>query len=219
MASRSKTGKGKRILWILAGAVAVMAAIQLVPYGRNHSAMPAPHPFQWKSPEAESLARAACYDCHSNETRWWWAVKVAPFSWLAQSDIDEAKHRVNFSDWNVKPITVQQLDRSLHRGMPPLQFTIVHPDAKLTEAQKQTMIQGFQASLASNGAMGASGSAGQTPEELIQARCSDCHSPSKALRFRASSPQEAKALIDNMIGKGATVSATEAQTMVSYFTR
>jgi mono/diheme cytochrome c family protein len=204
----------KPLLWSLAALPVVFGAIQFVPYGRVHAAAPAPHPFPWKSPEAESLARAACYDCHSSETRWWWAVKVAPFSWLAQSDIDEARSRADFSDWSRKPITAERLDRSLHRGMPPIQYTLFHPEARLTEAQKQTLVQGFRSSLVPTVAKG-----NASPESILQARCADCHSPAKGLQFRASSPDQARTLLDRMIRKGANLPAGEAQTLIAYFTR
>ena len=127
------------------GLILLLGAIQWVPYGRNHSHAPAPNSFRWRSPGAETLARAACYDCHSNETRWWWAVKVAPFSWLAQSDIDDAKRHLDFSAWNGR-LTAAGLQRALDRDMPPWQYTLAHPEARLTSEQKQVLVQGFQES-------------------------------------------------------------------------
>ena len=132
--------------WAIPGCIALFALAQLVPYGRDHGQQAAPNPFKWASPAAEAVARKACYDCHSVETRWWWGVKVAPFSWLAQNDIDRGRRHVDFSAWNgrLKP---ERLRRALDHDMPPLQFTLVHPEARLTEAEKQALVQGFQASL------------------------------------------------------------------------
>lgn len=141
---RSRYPRRKIILSTLGGLAVLFAAIQLVPYGQDHTAHPAVKPFRWSSPAAESIARKSCYDCHSNETRWWWAVKVAPFSWLAQADIDEAKGRVNFSTWT-GVLSAEGMQRAISRNMPPLQFTLFHPDAKLSDADRQTLGQGFQA--------------------------------------------------------------------------
>ena len=132
--------------WAALVFLVLLGAIQLIPYGMDHRRAPEPNPFKWRAPEAEALAKAACYDCHSNETVWWWAVKIAPFSWLAQSDIDEAKGKVNFSDWNGR-LTGPRLRRALDHGMPPWYYSIAHPHTRLTEAQKQTLVDGFQASL------------------------------------------------------------------------
>ena len=209
----------RTILWACVGALVLFAAIQAVPYGRDHTARPAPRPFRWASPAAETLARAACYDCHSNETRWWWAVKVAPFSWLAQSDIDEAKRRVDFSDWNGK-LTPEALRRALQDGMPPLQYTLFHADAKLTSAMQETLAQGFAASLADAAPPAAASQPadGDAPA-IIQARCSACHSADKALGFHAANADKAKRLLDQMVKKGATLSAAETQTLIGYYTR
>lgn len=152
LSSRLKSGWGKRFLWALAASPILLAAIQFVPYGRDYSPKPSPDPFTWHDPQAEAIARAACYDCHSNETKWWWAVKVAPFSWLAQSDMDEGRRKVNFSDWGKKPLSAKKLEHALNNGMPPIQYTIAHPEARITEAQKQALVKGFQASLEANAA-------------------------------------------------------------------
>ena len=51
-------------------AVVILAvAIQLVPYGRNHTNPPVVKEPEWNSPETRALAVRACFDCHSNEDR------------------------------------------------------------------------------------------------------------------------------------------------------
>jgi len=131
---------------LVLGLVGLALVIQFVPYGKNRTPVPAPRPFPWHAAQAEAVARAACYDCHSNETRWWWAVKFAPFSWLAQSDIDEGKAHLDFSAWNDR-LTAQRVQRALSRDMPPWYYTAVHPEARLNAGQKQILVQGLQTSL------------------------------------------------------------------------
>ena len=102
--ARPRRSWKKILLWAIGIAVVVFIAIQFVPYGRSsHSNPPATNPFQWTDPQAEAIARESCYDCHSNETKWWWATNIAPFSWLVQRDVDEGRSRLNFSDWNNLP--------------------------------------------------------------------------------------------------------------------
>ena len=107
-------------------------------------------------------------------------------------------------------------------------YTLLHPDAKLNDQTKQTLLSGFQASLANQNA--GSGSATPTPAPtstaavgdavaLINERCSTCHSPDQALQFRTGSADQAKALIDNMVQQGANVSSSEEQTLIKYYTR
>ena len=71
------------VLWAIV-AFGVFGLIQPVPYGRQPLQPAASNPFQWTDPQAEALAKKSCYDCHSNETNWWWATSIAPFSWLVQ---------------------------------------------------------------------------------------------------------------------------------------
>ena len=222
--SRTRRSRKKIALWTIAGLIALFVLVQFVPYGRDHANRPATDPFTWASPQAEAIARQSCYDCHSNETKWWWAVKIAPFSWLAQHDIDGAKEVFNFSEWN-GALTAEGLQNAINDNMPPLQFTLLHPNAKLSDAAKQTLVDGFRTSLADNGGAATPAPAPSAPSPgsdavaIIDSRCSSCHSADAALQFRASSTAAAQALIEQMVHQGATVTATEEQALVGYFTR
>jgi len=207
----------------------VFVLIQFAPYGRDHTNPPVTAPFKWSSAQAKAIAKRSCYDCHSNQTKWWWALKIAPFSWLAQHDISDGRVRVNFSEWN-GGLSAQELQHALDDGMPPLQFTLLHPAAKLSAAVKQQLLAGFQQSLAdqqkgsgpaatSSTADSSSGpSSGSNPTAIIDARCGSCHSSAPAQQFRASSAAEAKALIDQMIQQGATITPAEEQALIKYYT-
>jgi len=225
--ARPKRSLKKIALWTIVGLIALFVLIQFVPYGRDHTIKPATNPFRWSSPEAQAIAKKACYDCHSNETKWWWAMKIAPASWLAQHDIDGAREVFSFSDWN-GALTTERLQNAINDSMPPLQFTLLHPNAKLSDVEKQTLVDGFRASLADNGGATptptstpspASTSSGSDPVAVINARCGSCHSADAPLQFHASSAAQAKALIDQMVQRGATISAAEEQTLIAYFTR
>jgi hypothetical protein len=224
----------KILLWAIGGAAVVFLLIQLVPYGRSsHSNPPATNAFQWTDPQAEAIARESCYDCHSNETEWWWATNIAPFSWLVQRDVDQGRENLNFSEWDNLPATA--IHEVVNEGeMPPFQYTLIHPGAKLTDAEKQTLVQGYGAGAAamagaSGGQSGSDGSASPTPTPnasgdavaIINQRCSisTCHTPDRALAFRASSAAEAQALLDDMIRRGAQVTTEEQQALVQYFTQ
>ena len=192
-------------------------AIQFIPYGLNRTPVPAPHPFLWRSPEAEALARAACYDCHSNETRVWWAVQVAPFSWLARSDVQRGQRHLDFSNWNGR-LTAPRLQRALDRGMAPWYYTIVHHEAHLSSAQKQVLVQGFQASLAANAGATPVLAPGAEAAAVIRTSCSSCHSPARALDFRTGNPALATALVDGMVRRGARLPAGAEPVLIKLFT-
>jgi cytochrome c553 len=222
------------LLWVIGIAVIAFIVIQFIPYGRSsHSNPAATNPFQWTDPQAETIARTSCYDCHSNETEWWWATNIAPFSWLVQRDVDEGRENLNFSESDGLPPASQVAEVVNEGEMPPFQYTIIHSDAKLTDAEKQTLIAGYEAGLAksgpsSGGTPGPEPSATPTPTAaaaeadavtVINQRCGSCHSADQALSFRAGSEAEAQALIDDMLQRGAQVTAEEQQVLVRYFTQ
>ena len=81
----------KGLLLSLGVLVSMFALLQLVPYGRAHSNPPITVEPQWDSPRTRELAVRACFDCHSNETRWPGYAHVAPLSWVMQWDVDTAR--------------------------------------------------------------------------------------------------------------------------------
>src|SRR4026209_700520 len=58
---------------------------------------PVTYTINWDSPQTEKLARAACFDCHSNETRYPWYSSFAPVAWLGNQDINQGRKKMNFS--------------------------------------------------------------------------------------------------------------------------
>jgi hypothetical protein len=218
-------GKRKRswkriLLWVIGILVVVFALMQAVPYGRSHTNPPAVNPFKWNDPQAEAIARVSCYDCHSNETKWWWATNVAPFSWLVQADVNGGRGRLNFSEYAGGP-SLEEFQHAVEGGMPPFQYTIVHRSAKLSDAQKQTLIKGYAGGIAASGGSSSAPttSADAAAVAVINQACASCHSANEALNFRAASAGEAQALIDNMIQRGAKLTAEQQQLLVRYYTR
>jgi mono/diheme cytochrome c family protein len=121
--------------------------IQLVPYGRDHSNPPVVAEPAWDSPHTRALAAAACFDCHSNETRWPWYTNVAPFSWLTQNDVDNGREALNFSEWD-RPQEAEELAEVISDGeMPPWYYRLLHSAADLSDREKQQLIDGLRATL------------------------------------------------------------------------
>jgi hypothetical protein len=52
------------------------------------------------TPEVKNLLSVACYDCHSNNTRYPWYSNIAPVSWWLQNHVREGREELNFSEWN-----------------------------------------------------------------------------------------------------------------------
>jgi cytochrome c551/c552 len=105
----------------------------------------------WDSPQTEQLAQQACFDCHSNETVWPWYSSVAPMSWMLQRHVDEGRAELNFSEWGMgreeeEGEEAEELVESVIEGeMPPANYLPLHPEARLSAAEKETLAQGLAA--------------------------------------------------------------------------
>ncbi len=135
----------KFLLSGLAVLVGGFLIIQLVPYGRNHTNPPVQQEPNWDSLETRVLAERACFDCHSNETEWPWYSSVAPVSWLVQRDVEEGRRKVNFSAWGlgVEEEGEELAEVIYESEMPPPIFLLTHPEARLSDAEKEALAQGL----------------------------------------------------------------------------
>ena len=147
----------RRVLAETAVMLIVLFAIsQLVPYGRDHSNPPVTREPAWDSAETRALAQRACFDCHSNLTDWPWYSRVAPASWIVQSDVDSGRDRFDFSEWDrPQHADAEQMARAIRGGsMPPWFYAIAHSDARLDPEEKDALVRGLRATLAGSPAGG-----------------------------------------------------------------
>lgn len=126
-----------------AAALVVVVAVQFVPVTRANP----PVEFEVEAPDdVHAILRRACYDCHSNETRWPWYSRVAPVSWLVARDVARGREDLNLSEWPVFDFEAQehaladivkQIDR---KKMPLPIYVVMHPEAKLSEAERARLL-------------------------------------------------------------------------------
>ncbi len=113
----------------------ILGGLQFVPYERTNP--PVESPTVGRQPVMDFLRRA-CFDCHSNETVWPWYAQVAPISWLVIRDVNQAREKLNFSQWNRLGLHEQErvkaeIWKQVKNGdMPPPFFMLGHPDALVT---------------------------------------------------------------------------------------
>ncbi len=150
---------GKLVL----GAVALLALAQLVPVERTN---PPVEEEIAAPPELQAVLRRACYDCHSNESRWPWYAKVAPTSWLVAHDVSHAREHLNFSTWNAygeeeRRENLEEALEEVEEGNMPLPiYRLMHPDAELSEADVALLRSFAKAASAAAPAAARSGSGG-----------------------------------------------------------
>ena len=114
--------------------------IQFIPVERTNP--PIVKEPDWNSPKTRAYALRACFDCHSNETKWPFYAFVAPVSWLIADDVNEGREHFNMSEW--KPGKGDKAAKEVTKGdMPMWQYTLMHSDAKLTDEEKKEFIAGL----------------------------------------------------------------------------
>jgi hypothetical protein len=130
--------------WVVLAGVMLLAVVQILPFGRDHTNPSVRKEPQWDTPETRALAVRACFDCHSNQTVWPWYSHVAPVSWLVWSDVVRGRKELNFSEWDRPQREARESGSAIRKGsMPPWYY----PWAQLTAAERQTLVQGLEATL------------------------------------------------------------------------
>jgi hypothetical protein len=101
-------------------------------------------------PQVAALLKSACYDCHSWETQWPWYSHVAPISWVLVQHVNNARERLNFSDWpHDDPQRARKKWRRVAEAvdaneMPLPSYTWIHRASRLTVPQRKQLVQWAQ---------------------------------------------------------------------------
>lgn len=133
----------------------VLLVLQLVPYGREHTNPPVAAEPAWDQPATRALTARACFDCHSNETRWPWYSSVAPLSWFVQSHVDTGRRVLNFSEWQRGYEEAREAAESVREGeMPLTSYLLLHAEARLSASEQRQLIRGLEATLGVEGGEG-----------------------------------------------------------------
>lgn len=135
-------------MWIkrlFASGLLMLALIQMVPFGRDHTNPVVAAEPPWDSQQTRDLAARACFDCHSNETEWPWYTNVAPVSWLTYRDVVEGREVLNFSEWDRPQKKANEAVETLLEGeMPPWYYLPTHPEANLSAEEIAALAEGLR---------------------------------------------------------------------------
>jgi heme-binding protein len=138
----------QRIFQILRLGLLGLLLIQFVPLGHTRTNPPTVTEPNWSNPWARALVKEHCFQCHSNETHWAWYSNIAPGLWLIAFDVIEGRQKFNFSDWNRNPGKLDEMIVAIQESeMPPVQYWIIHPSARIDTQQKQDLIHALEASV------------------------------------------------------------------------
>lgn len=132
----------KKIAWVL---LAALIVIQFIHPAKNKAegkqanfighvyAIPA---------DVQAILAKACYDCHSNNTRYPWYAKLQPVHWWLNKHIVNGKKHVNYDEYTNRPLRYQyhKMEETIEMvkegEMPLNSYTWTHKDARLTADEK-----------------------------------------------------------------------------------
>ena len=133
---------------ILIGLAVIFAAIQLAQPAKNIASHPSEDDITARYPTppvVQQMLSVACYDCHSNTTRYPWYSNIQPVGWWLAAHVDDGKKHLNFSEFaTYSPKRAahkldQIIDEVTDREMPLFSYKLGHPDARLTAAQTKLL--------------------------------------------------------------------------------
>lgn len=133
---------------VLPGVVALFLLIQLYPVWAQQRNPPVTQEPAWDSPQTRELAQRACFDCHSNETTWPLYSRIAPVSWVVTDHVIDGRQHLNFSEWGRSGEEAEEIAEVINEGEMPLpNYLPLHPEAQLTAAEQQQLIDGMYATI------------------------------------------------------------------------
>ena len=98
----------------------------------------------------QTILQNACYDCHSNNTRYPWYSGIQPMAWVMARHIKNGKEKLNFSEFgnygNRRQISkLKGIANSLKdETMPLTSYKIMHKSARLSHADMSFVIEWMQ---------------------------------------------------------------------------
>jgi len=142
---------------ILLGLLAVMVIIQFIRPEKNDSNDQQNHvSTKYEVPtEVAVILKGACDDCHTNKTEYPWYANVQPAAWWLAGHVEDGKRHLNFSNFTSRTIAVQnhkfeevvEMVEEKEMPLPSYTWLGLHPEAKLTDQQRQTLINWAKAQM------------------------------------------------------------------------
>ncbi|MGB4847865.1 MAG: heme-binding domain-containing protein [Saprospiraceae bacterium] len=98
--------------------------------------------------DVDTIFVKACNNCHTNKTDYPWYVNIQPVAWWLANHVNEGKQKLNFSTFTSRRIAFQNhkfediVEQIKKKEMPLPSYTWLglHPEAKITDAERQLII-------------------------------------------------------------------------------
>jgi hypothetical protein len=144
---------------ILLPLFAILVLLQLIRPAKNKSNAPTPGDISHVTAvpaDVQAILQKACYDCHSNNTRYPWYVNIQPVGLYLAHHIEEGKDELNFNEFGAYSAKRQRsklkgIAEQIKEGAMPLSsYTLLHKAARLTAAEQAAVIKWVATTLNEN---------------------------------------------------------------------
>ena len=99
------------------------------------------------------ILRRACANCHSYETEWPWYARIAPISWWLAGHVTHGREKLNFDNWPSAAAAdqMEEIYDSIEKEKMPLRsYLLLHPEARLSQADRDVLMAWVALSASSN---------------------------------------------------------------------
>jgi uncharacterized membrane protein len=132
-----------RIAWLPALALLIAGCSSSQQMAAPDTGLPSPANVVTTDAQVNAILEQSCYQCHSSAGSAPWYAAVSPTYLAANS----ARGALNFSAWQTydaqkKAQALQNIEQSVSAGsMPPGDYTMLDHSARLTDEQKQALLE------------------------------------------------------------------------------
>ncbi len=139
--------KLKLLGWIL---IAALVVCQFIQPTMNESTAASAHGLADSYPVSKDVAvilSTSCYDCHSNNTKSMFYMRIQPVGWWVMDHINEGKEELNFDEFGAYSLRrqyhkLEEIAEMVEEGeMPLTSYTLIHGEAELSDAQKTSLVE------------------------------------------------------------------------------
>ena len=133
----------KKIALIL---LIAFALIQFIPRNRNKNDTPSTSDITNVLPvpdEVQQVFQKACYDCHSNNTRYPWYSAIQPFRLMMDRHVKKGKQELNFGEFGSysekrRYNKLNSIKEAIENGSMPLgSYRTMHRGSRLSSEEKE----------------------------------------------------------------------------------
>lgn len=142
--------KKKLLTYTTLGIGIILLVIQFIPMTHNNGSINGSNDISQVvevQEEVNSILNTSCMDCHSNHTNYPWYSKIQPIGFWLNHHVDEGIRELNFSEFAsyTKKRQLHKLEETIEmleeKEMPLSSYTLIHKEAKLSDAQTAILIE------------------------------------------------------------------------------